>query len=218
MHLCVGLLRCRRWGRASVPTTPLPVSHAPSGRLGHLPVRCLTNRVFFLERRRGRDARPAHPRNGCNDTPVYGIVPERCPAEHTTREDTDDYAHCLVQTQGTTTEAIAITKAKLESMAGKVPLLRHLEVGVDVDSLRALLRHRALHEVRLAVGPAGLPGGPVPRRRSGAAHEAVCSSIVAVDYDRNRRNGVHHLRALWLDPAASPFVLSPFLRRFLASP
>lgn len=79
--------------------------------------------------------------------------------------------------------AIATTKEKLLGMEGRIPFLRHLEVGVDVirsersydialvtkfDSLDDLQAYQ-VHPVHA--------GEVVPHMKS------VCSSIVAVDYE-----------------------------------
>lgn len=80
-------------------------------------------------------------------------------------------------------ENITATRNKLLSMDGKIDLLRHLEVGVDVirsersydialttrfDSLEALQAYQ-IHPYHA--------GEVLPHMRS------VCSSIVAVDYE-----------------------------------
>lgn len=82
-----------------------------------------------------------------------------------------------------TTENLTVTRNKLLSMDGKIDLLRYLEVGVDVirsersydialttrfDSLEDLQAYQ-VHPVHA--------GEVVPHMR------AVCSSIVAVDYE-----------------------------------
>jgi hypothetical protein len=82
-----------------------------------------------------------------------------------------------------TTEAIAITKAKLESMAGKVPLLRHLEVGVDVIrsersfDIALFTKFDSLSDLQAYQVDPYHAGEVVPHMK------AVCSSIVAVDYE-----------------------------------
>jgi Stress responsive A/B Barrel Domain len=82
-----------------------------------------------------------------------------------------------------TPENIAATRAKLLGMVGKIPELRHLEVGVDLirsersydlalvtrfDSLAALQAYQ-VHPCHA--------GEVVPHMKS------VCSSVVAVDYE-----------------------------------
>ena len=82
-----------------------------------------------------------------------------------------------------TAENLAVTRSKLLSMDGNIDLLRHLEVGVDVirsersydialttrfDSLEALQAYQ-IHPYHA--------GEVIPHMK------AVCSSIVAVDYE-----------------------------------
>lgn len=82
-----------------------------------------------------------------------------------------------------TAENLAVTQARLLSMDKEIPLLRHLEAGIDVirsersydialltkfDSLEALQAYQ-VHPYHAGV--------VVPHMKS------VCSSIVAVDYE-----------------------------------
>lgn len=80
-------------------------------------------------------------------------------------------------------ENLEITRAKLLSMSGRIPLLRHLEAGLDV------IRSERSYDIALVTKFDNLDdlqayqvhpyhaGEVVPHMKS------VCSSIVAVDYE-----------------------------------
>jgi hypothetical protein len=82
-----------------------------------------------------------------------------------------------------TAENLAATRSKLLSMDGRIDLLRHLEVGVDV------VRSERSHDIALTTRFDSLEdlqayqihpyhaGEVIPHMK------AVCSSIVAVDYE-----------------------------------
>jgi len=82
-----------------------------------------------------------------------------------------------------TAENLAATRNKLLSMDGKIDLLRHLEVGID------LIRSERSYDIALTTGFDSLEdlqayqihpyhaGEVIPHMK------AVCSSIVAVDYE-----------------------------------
>jgi hypothetical protein len=78
---------------------------------------------------------------------------------------------------------IATTKEKLLSMDGKVPLLRHLEVGVDVIrsersyDIALLTRFDSLDDLQAYQVHPYHAGEVVPHMKS------VCSAIAAVDYE-----------------------------------
>jgi len=78
---------------------------------------------------------------------------------------------------------IAATREKLESMHGKIPLLRHIEVGVDVIrsersyDLALVTRFDSLADLQAYQVDPYHAGEVVPHMKS------VCSSIVAVDYE-----------------------------------
>jgi hypothetical protein len=82
-----------------------------------------------------------------------------------------------------TPEAIAATRDKLLSMDGKVELLRHLEVGVDVIrsersyDLALTTRFDSLDDLQAYQVHPYHAGEVVPHMKS------VCSAIVAVDYE-----------------------------------
>lgn len=82
-----------------------------------------------------------------------------------------------------TAENIAAVRDKLESMRGKVTLLRHLEVGVDV------VRSERSYDVALYSkfdSLADLQAYQVDPYHGGEVvpfMKSVCSSVVAVDYE-----------------------------------
>jgi hypothetical protein len=83
-----------------------------------------------------------------------------------------------------TADNLAVTRDKLLSMDGKIDLLRHLEVGVDV------VRSERSYDIALTTRFASLEdlqayqihpyhaGEVIPHMK------AVCASIVAVDYEQ----------------------------------
>jgi len=81
------------------------------------------------------------------------------------------------------TENLAATRNKLLSMDGKIDLLRHLEVGVDlVRSERSYdialtTRFDSLEDLQAYQVHSYHAGEVVPHMK------AVCSSLVAVDYE-----------------------------------
>lgn len=82
-----------------------------------------------------------------------------------------------------TPETMAATRAKLLSMDGKIPQLRHLEAGVDlIRSERSydvalITRFDSLADLQTYQGHPYHAGEVIPYMKS------VCSSIVAVDYE-----------------------------------
>lgn len=80
-------------------------------------------------------------------------------------------------------ENLAATKSKLLSMDGKIDLLRHLEVGVDVIrsersyDIALTTRFDTLEDLQAYQIHSYHAGEVVPHMK------AVCSSIVAVDYE-----------------------------------
>ena len=77
---------------------------------------------------------------------------------------------------------LAATRAKLLSMEGRIPQLRHLEAGVDVIrsersyDIALLTRFDSLDDLQAYQVHPYHAGEVVPHMKS------VCSSIVAVDY------------------------------------
>ena len=82
-----------------------------------------------------------------------------------------------------TPEKIAGTREKLLSMRGKIPELRHLEVGIDVIrsersyDLALVTRFDSLADLQAYQVHPWHAGEVLPHMKS------VCSSIVAVDYE-----------------------------------
>jgi len=82
-----------------------------------------------------------------------------------------------------TSENIAGTREKLLSMSGKIPELRHLEVGVDVIrsersyDLALITRFDSLADLQAYQVHPWHAGEVLPHVKS------VCSSIAAVDYE-----------------------------------
>jgi stress responsive alpha/beta barrel protein len=82
-----------------------------------------------------------------------------------------------------TPEKIAGTREKLLSMSGKIPELRHLEVGTDVIrsersyDLALVTRFDSLADLQAYQVHPWHAGEVLPHMKS------VCSSIVAVDYE-----------------------------------
>lgn len=82
-----------------------------------------------------------------------------------------------------TAEIIAATRDKLLSMDGKVDLLRHLEVGVDVIrsersyDIALTTRFDSLDDLQAYQVHPYHAGEVVPHMKS------VCAAIVAVDYE-----------------------------------
>lgn len=82
-----------------------------------------------------------------------------------------------------TVENLETTRAKLLSMDGKIDLLRHLEVGVDVIrsersyDIALTTRFDTLSDLQAYQVHPYHAGEVVPHMKS------VCSSIVAVDYE-----------------------------------
>ena len=80
-------------------------------------------------------------------------------------------------------ESLAVTRDKLLSMQGKIDLLRHLEVGLDV------IRSERSHDIALVTkfdSLADLQAYQVHPYHAGEVvphMKQVCSSIVAVDYE-----------------------------------
>ena len=80
-------------------------------------------------------------------------------------------------------ETIAVTRDLLRSMDGKVPQLRHLEVGVDIvrsersHDIALVTRFDSLDELRSYQVDPYHAGTILPHMRS------VCAAIVAVDYE-----------------------------------
>lgn len=78
---------------------------------------------------------------------------------------------------------IAATRAKLLSMQGKIPQLRHLEAGVDVIrsersyDIALVTRFDSLDDLQAYQVHPYHAGEVLPHMRS------VCSAIVAVDYE-----------------------------------
>ena len=81
-----------------------------------------------------------------------------------------------------TSENLTITRDKLLSMTGKIELLRHLEVGVDVIrsersyDIALTTRFDSLDDLQAYQVHPYHAGEVIPHMKS------VCSSIVAVDY------------------------------------
>ena len=82
-----------------------------------------------------------------------------------------------------TTDNLAATRNKLLSMDGKVDLLRHLEVGVDVIrsersyDIALTTRFDSLEDLQAYQIHPYHAGEVIPHMK------AVCSAIVAVDYE-----------------------------------
>ena len=82
-----------------------------------------------------------------------------------------------------TTENMAATRKKLLSMDGKIDLLRHLEVGVDVIrsersfDIALTTRFDSREDLQAYQVHPYHAGEVIPHMKS------VCSSIVAVDYE-----------------------------------
>lgn len=82
-----------------------------------------------------------------------------------------------------TAENIAATKAKLLSMKGKVAMLRHIEVGVDIIhsersyDIALLTKFDSVADLQDYQADSYHAGQVLPHMRS------VSSSIVAVDYE-----------------------------------
>ena len=82
-----------------------------------------------------------------------------------------------------TSENLAVTRSKLLSMDGKIDLLRYLEVGVDVIrsersyDIALTTRFDSLEDLQAYQVHQYHAGEVVPHMK------AVCSSIVAVDYE-----------------------------------
>ena len=82
-----------------------------------------------------------------------------------------------------TPENLAATRNKLLSMAGKVDLLRHLDVGIDVIrsersyDIALTTRFDSLSDLQAYQVHPYHAGEVIPHMKS------VCSSIVAVDYE-----------------------------------
>lgn len=82
-----------------------------------------------------------------------------------------------------TAENREATRAKLLSMAGQIPLLRHLEAGVDVIrsersyDVALITRFDSMADLQAYQIHPYHAGEVIPFMRS------VCSSIVAVDYE-----------------------------------
>ena len=82
-----------------------------------------------------------------------------------------------------TTENLTATRDKLLSMDGKIDLLRHLEVGVDVVrsersyDIALTTRFDSLEDLQAYQIHPYHAGVVIPHMK------AVCSSIVAVDYE-----------------------------------
>lgn len=82
-----------------------------------------------------------------------------------------------------TAENLAATRNKLLSMDGKIGLLRHLEVGVDVIrsersyDIALTTRFDSLEDLQAYQIHPYHAGEVVPHMK------AVCSSVVAVDYE-----------------------------------
>ncbi len=80
-------------------------------------------------------------------------------------------------------ETVAVTRDVLLRMAGKIPEIRHLEVGVDVIrsersyDLAILTRFDSLADLQTYQTHPLHAGEVVPYIKS------VCSSVVAVDYE-----------------------------------
>lgn len=81
------------------------------------------------------------------------------------------------------TENLAATRNKLLSMDGKIDLLRHLEVGVDLIrsersyDIALTTRFDSLEDLQAYQVHSYHAGEVVPHMK------AVCSSLVAVDYE-----------------------------------
>ncbi len=82
-----------------------------------------------------------------------------------------------------TPEHLTATRNVLLSMAGKVPSLRHLEVGVDIIrsersyDVALVTRFDSLNDLKAYQTDPYHAGTVIPHMKS------VCSSIVAVDYE-----------------------------------
>lgn len=80
-------------------------------------------------------------------------------------------------------ENLAATQAKLLSMEGQIPLLRHLEAGIDVIrsersyDVALITRFDSLDDLQAYQIHPYHAGVVIPFMKS------VCSSIVAVDYE-----------------------------------
>ena len=89
----------------------------------------------------------------------------------------------LFKLEKPTDEAIAIVRDKLLSMLGKIPVLRHLEAGVDVIrsersfDVALLTRFDSLKDLHSYQVHPYHANEVVPLMKS------VCASIVAVDYE-----------------------------------
>ncbi len=82
-----------------------------------------------------------------------------------------------------TPENMAATRAKLLSMEGQIPLLRHLEAGIDVIrsersyDVALITRFDSMDDLQAYQVHPYHAGEVIPFMKS------VCSSIVAVDYE-----------------------------------
>ncbi|MDD2541899.1 MAG: Dabb family protein [Desulfuromonadaceae bacterium] len=82
-----------------------------------------------------------------------------------------------------TDENLAVTRNKLLSMDGKIDMLRHLEVGVDMIrsersyDIALTTRFESLEDLQAYQIHPYHAGEVIPHMKS------VCSSIVAVDYE-----------------------------------
>ncbi|MBW4054125.1 MAG: Dabb family protein [Proteobacteria bacterium] len=82
-----------------------------------------------------------------------------------------------------TDENLAVTRNKLLSMDGKIDMLRHLEVGVDMIrsersyDIALTTRFESLEDLQAYQIHPYHAGEVIPHMK------AVCSSIVAVDYE-----------------------------------
>lgn len=78
---------------------------------------------------------------------------------------------------------VTATREKLESMGGKIPLLRHLEVGVDVIrsersyDLALVTKFDSMEDLQAYQVHPYHAGEVIPHMK------AVSSSVVAVDYE-----------------------------------
>ncbi len=82
-----------------------------------------------------------------------------------------------------TADAIATTREKLLSMDGRIPVLRHIEVGVDVIrsersyDIALVTKFDSLDDLQIYQVHPVHAGEVLPHMK------AVCSSVVAVDYE-----------------------------------
>lgn len=83
----------------------------------------------------------------------------------------------------TAPENLEATRAKLLSMNGQIPLLRHLEAGIDVVrsersyDIALITKFDSLEDLQAYQVHPYHAGEVIPHMKS------VCSSIVAVDYE-----------------------------------